>query len=113
MSEVKAVTDANFEAEVTKSNTPVLVDFWAPWCGPCKMMSPVVDAVAAKYGDRVKFVKLNTDENPTTASHFQISGIPSLLLFKGGSVLDRVVGYIPEGNLTKFLDKHVGNKVSS
>jgi len=111
MSEVKVVTDSNFEGEVVKHTGPVLVDFWAPWCGPCKMMSPVVDSVAAKYGDKVKFVKLNTDENPLTASHFQISGIPSLLLFKNGTVLDRVVGYVPEGNLTKFLDKHVGTKV--
>src|ERR1700687_2327237 len=101
MSEAKAVTDSAFEQEVVKSAVPVLVDFWAPWCGPCKMMSPVVDSVAAKYGDKVKFVKLNTDENPTTASHYQISGIPSLLLFKNGTVLDRLVGYVPEGNLTK------------
>jgi len=112
MSEVKVVTDSTFEEEVVKSTSPVLVDFWAPWCGPCKMMSPVIDAVAAKYGDKVKFVKINTDENSTTATHYQISGIPSLLFFKNGSVLDRVMGYIPEGNLTKFLDKHIGNKVS-
>ena len=109
MSEVKVVTDATFEQEVVKSTTPVLVDFWAPWCGPCKMMAPVVDSVAAKYGDKVKFVKVNTDENSNSAANYQISGIPSLLLFKEGSVIDRVMGYIPEGNLTKFLDKYVAS----
>ena len=110
MSEVKAVTDSNFEQEVLKASGAVMVDFWAPWCGPCKMMAPVVDSVAAKYGDKMKFVKLNTDENPNTSGQFQISGIPSLLIFKGGTVVDRLVGYVPEGNLTKFLDKHAGSK---
>lgn len=112
MSEVKAVTDSTFEQEVVKATEPVVVvDFWAPWCGPCKMMAPVVDAAASKYAAKVKFVKLNTDENPATAGQYQISGIPSLLLFKNGAVSDRLVGYVPEGNLTKFLDKHVGSKV--
>jgi len=111
MSDVKAITDSTFEAEVVKTQTPVLVDFWAPWCGPCKMMAPVIDAVAAKYGNKIKFVKLNTDENPTTAGQYQISGIPSLLLFKNGTVLDRLVGYVPEGNLSKFLDKHISAQV--
>lgn len=110
MSEAKAITDATFEQEVLKASGPVLVDFWAPWCGPCKMMAPVLDSVAGKYGDKVKVVKLNTDENPKSAGQFQISGIPSLLLFKSGTVLDRVVGYVPEGSLAKFLDKHVGTK---
>lgn len=113
MSDVNEVKDSSFEQEVVKANGVVLVDFFAPWCGPCKMMSPVVDSVASKYGGKVKFVKMNTDDNPTTAAHYQISGIPSLLLFKNGNVVDRVVGYIPEGNLTKFLDKHLTDKVSS
>jgi len=112
MSDVKEVADSSFEQEVLRATDPVLVDFWAPWCGPCKMMAPVIDAVAAKYGGKVKVVKLNTDENPNTAGQYQISGIPSLLLFKNGTVLDRVVGYVPEGNLTKFLDKHVGSKTA-
>lgn len=111
MSDVKAVTDKDFQAEVIQAQSPVLVDFWAPWCGPCKMMGPVVDAVSAKYAGKIKFVKLNTDENPTTAGQYQISGIPSLLLFKNGSILDRLVGYVPEGNLSKFLDKHTGAQV--
>lgn len=109
MSEVKTVSDVNFEEEVVKSSDAVLVDFYAPWCGPCKMMSPVVDSLSMKYSGKVKFVKLNTDDNPGTASRYQISGIPTLLLFKNGTVLDRVVGYVPEGSLTKFLDKHVNN----
>ncbi len=109
MSDVKAVTDGTFDDEVVKNSSAVLVDFYAPWCGPCKMMSPVVDSLSLKYGGKVKFVKLNTDENPGTASRYQISGIPTLLLFKNGAVLDRVVGYVPEGSLAKFLDKHVSS----
>lgn len=109
MSNVKDITDSSFDAEVLRATGPVLVDFWAPWCGPCKMMAPVIDSVAGKYADRVKIVKLNTDENPKTAGQYQISGIPTMLLFKSATVLDRLVGYVPEGNLTKFLDKHVTN----
>lgn len=108
MSEITSITDVTFEAEVLKSIIPVLVDFWAPWCGPCKMLAPVIEKLSAQYTGKVKFVKINTDENPGTAGTFQISGIPSLLLFKSGQVVDRKIGFIPEKDLTTFLSRHLG-----
>lgn len=108
MSEISSITDQTFETEVLKSTIPVLVDFWAPWCGPCKMLAPVIEKVSTQYSGKIKFVKLNTDENPTTAGSFQISGIPSLLLFKSGQVIDRKVGFIPEKDLTVFLARYLG-----
>ena len=108
MGEIPSITDQTFEAEVIKATVPVLVDFWAPWCGPCKMLAPVIEKIAVQYAEKMKFVKLNTDENPTTAGSFQISGIPSLLLFKSGQVVDRKIGYIPEKDLSSFLSKYVG-----
>lgn len=108
MSEISSITDQTFETEVLKSTMPVLVDFWAPWCGPCKMLAPVIEKVSTQYTGKIKFVKLNTDENPTTAGSFQISGIPSLLLFKSGQVIDRKVGFIPEKDLTVFLARYLG-----
>lgn len=108
MSEISSITDQTFETEVLKSTMPVLVDFWAPWCGPCKMLAPVIEKVSTQYSGKIKFVKLNTDENPTTAGSFQISGIPSLLLFKSGQVIDRKVGFIPEKDLTVFLARYLG-----
>ena len=89
------------------SDKPVLVDFWAPWCGPCKMLSPVVEKVAGQLGDRVSFVKLNTDENPSLAGQYRISGIPCLILFKGGKAVDRIVGFVPESSDQAMLDKHL------
>ena len=86
MADVIEVTDQNFESEVLKSELPVLVDFWAPWCGPCRMVAPVVEAISQEYKGKLKVVKLNTDDNQGTASNYHISGIPSLLLFKGGQV---------------------------
>jgi thioredoxin 1 len=100
-------TDAAFDQDVLNSDVPVMVDFWAPWCGPCRAMSPTVDAIAAEYAGRVKVGKLNTDENPATAMRYQIRGIPTLLLFKGGEIVEQRVGAMPKPELVKMLAPHV------
>jgi thioredoxin 1 len=97
------ITDSNFEAEVLKSPVPVVVDFWAPWCGPCRMMAPVLEATADKFGATLRFAKLNTDENPQTAGRFQILAIPSLLVFDKGEEKDRAVGFVPAPELETWL----------
>ena len=107
MSALPEVSGNNFQSEVLASNQPVLVDFWAPWCGPCKMLAPVVEKVATSLAGRAKFVKLNTDDNPTLAGQYQVSGIPCLILFKGGKPVDRIVGYVSEQTITSMLSKHV------
>src|SRR5580658_4053496 len=99
-------TDGAFDQEVLNSDVPVLVDFWAPWCGPCKAMSPTVDALASEYAGKVKIGKMNTDENPATAMRYQVRGIPTLLLFKGGKVVDQRVGAMPKSDLQKVLEPH-------
>ncbi len=98
------VTDANFDTEVLKSETPVLVDFWAPWCGPCRMVAPVVDELSDEYDGKVKFVKLNTDDNVGTATKYQIRSIPTLLVFKGGEPVGQIIGFRPKSDLKKRLD---------
>ncbi|HUY41304.1 MAG TPA: thioredoxin [Candidatus Dormibacteraeota bacterium] len=107
MSAINDVTQASFESEVLKNGEPVLVDFWAPWCGPCRMLSPVVEKVSQKFAGKAKFVKVNTDENPSVTGHYGVSGIPCLILFKGGQVVDRIVGYVPENAIVSMLAKHV------
>ncbi len=98
------LTDATFESEVLKTDKPVLVDFWAPWCGPCRMLSPLVEELAKEYEGRVKISKLNTDENIQTATRYKITAIPTLLFFKGGKVMDQLVGVHPKNEIKKRLD---------
>ena len=98
------VTDANFDTEVIKAETPVLVDFWAPWCGPCRMVAPVVEELSQEYAGKVKFVKLNTDDNVRTASQYGIRSIPTLLVFKGGEPVGQIIWFRPKGDLKKRLD---------
>lgn len=98
------LTDQNFESEVIKSDLPVLVDLWAPWCGPCRMIAPVVEKLAEKYDKKCKFCRVNVDENPQTPSKYQVMSIPTLLFFKGGEVVDTVIGAVPERTLQTKID---------
>ena len=104
---VQTFTDGNFDDTVLTSGEPVLVDFWAEWCGPCKLLAPTVDALATDYAGKITVGKLNVDDNPNTAIKFQIRGIPALLLFKGGQVVESVVGLAQKDDLKKVLDKHL------
>lgn len=103
---VTEVNDQNFETEIN-SEHPVLVDFWAPWCGPCRMIAPIVEELSKEYEGKLKVVKLNTDDNPDTATKYHISGIPTLLLFKEGSVVEQVVGAVPKARLQDLVSQHV------
>ena len=103
------ITDTNFETEVTKSDKPVLVDFWAPWCGPCRMMSPVIESVASNYSDKLKVGKLNVDDSPNTAREYGISAIPTLILFEAGKEKSRHIGFMQEADVSSFLEKNLGN----
>ena len=105
MSTPIALSDANFDQNVLKSTKPVLVDFWAPWCGPCRMVAPLVEELAGEYEGKARFFKLNTDDNVTTASRYGIRSIPTLLVFKGGELVDQVIGFRPKSDLKKSLDK--------
>ena len=105
---VLEVTDANFEQSVLKSEQPVMVDFWATWCGPCKALSPVVDEVAQAYNGKAKVFKMDVDRNNATPMRYGVRGIPTLLVFKGGEVKEQIVGYVPKETIQKALDKHVG-----
>ena len=104
---VETFTDSNFESTVLKAGVPVLVDFWAEWCGPCKRLGPTVDALAADYNGKVTIGKLNVDENPDTTVKFNVRGIPALLLFKDGQLVDQVVGLMPKDEIKKVIDRHL------
>ncbi len=104
---VGEVGDHNFETEVLNAPVPVLVDFWAAWCAPCRMLAPVVDAIADKYDGKARVVKLNVDENNLTSSKYNIKGIPTLLLFKGGVIKEQIVGNTTKDTISKMIDNHL------
>jgi thioredoxin 1 len=105
--EILQGSDATFEQEVLKSELPVLVDFWAPWCGPCRIIAPAVEAIAAERAGTLKVFKLNVDDNPATSQKYGITGIPTLILFKGGDVKETVIGVVPKTKLEEMIAKHV------
>jgi thioredoxin 1 len=109
MSNVTPVADDSFEREVLQSATPVLIDFWAPWCAPCRAIAPVVDEIAREYAGKLKVVKMNVDENPRTPSRYGVRGIPNLILFQGGQVKEQIVGAVPKSQLVKAI----GNVVTA
>lgn len=104
---VHHITDATFEKEVLESTTPVLVDYWAEWCGPCKMIAPILDEIADEYADRLKIAKLNIDDNQLTPPKYGIRGIPTLMLFKNGNIEATKVGALSKSQLTAFIDSHL------
>ena len=107
MSTAAQVTDSSFKQEVLDCDVPVLVDFWAPWCGPCRMVAPVVDEISEQYKGQIKVVKVNTDENPNVASQYGIRSIPTLMIFKDGQKVDMVVGAVPKTTLASTLEKYL------
>ena len=104
---IQHVSDASFEQEVLKSDAPVLVDYWAEWCGPCKMIAPILDEVSRDYGDKIRVVKVNVDENQSVPARYGIRGIPTLMLFRNGAVVETKVGALSKSQLTQFLDSHL------
>jgi thioredoxin 1 len=107
MGKPQVVSDQNFESEVIKSDTPVLVDFWAAWCGPCRMVAPVLEEIATEQGEKIKIAKLDVDANPITAGRFGVRSIPTMILFKNGREAQRVVGYMPKEKLLQQLQPHI------
>ena len=107
MSNAIEVNESNFEQEVLKASTPVLVDFWETWCGPCRKLGPVLDEIAGEYIDKVKVVKVNTDDNAEVAKEYQISGLPSILVFKDGEPVERMVGLMPKSTIIGNIEKHL------
>ena len=113
MSKPQVVSDQNFETEVIKSDTPVLVDFWAAWCGPCRMVAPVLEEIATEQGEKVKIAKLDVDANPVTAGRFGVRSIPTMILFKNGREAQRVVGYMPKEKLMQQIQPHIAGTAAA
>jgi thioredoxin 1 len=104
---IKEVMDNNFKEEVSSNNAPVVVDFWAPWCGPCKMLGPVLEELHNEYGEKVKFIKVNVDNNPVVSQQFRVSSIPTVIVFKNGEAVDTMVGFRPKAAVKDLVDKHL------
>lgn len=107
MGKITEVGDHNFETEVIRSELPVLIDFWAPWCGPCKTIAPIIEELAGEYEGKLKVTKLNVDDHPSTASRYGVRGIPNLIILKGGSVMEQIVGAVPKSRLVNAIEKVV------
>jgi thioredoxin 1 len=104
MADIQQVSDSSFDGDVLKAEVPVLIDFWAPWCGPCRAIAPIVEELASEYDGRLKIVKMNVDDNPQTPAQYGVRGIPNLILFKGGEVKQQIVGAVPKAHLVKAID---------
>lgn len=104
---IREVMDNNFNEEVASNNVPVVVDFWAPWCGPCKMLGPVLEDLEKEYGEKVKFIKVNVDNNPVVSQKFRVSSIPTVMVFKNGETADTMVGFRPKASIKELVDKHL------
>lgn len=104
---VRHISDAEFESAVLQSAVPVLIDFWAPWCGPCRIVGPIVDELAEQYEGKLSVVKINVDDNPAVAQQFMVSSIPTIMMFKGGQLVDRVLGAMPKAELQKMIDRNL------
>ena len=102
---VQVISDQDFESEIVKSDIPALVDFWAPWCGPCRAVAPVVEELASEYAGRIKFTKMNVDDNPTTAANYGIRSIPTLLLFQNGKIVEQIIGAVPKAKIEDSIRK--------
>ncbi|HUP63677.1 MAG TPA: thioredoxin [Thermoanaerobaculia bacterium] len=104
---VKQITDSEFDSSVLKSDKPVFVDFWAPWCGPCRVVGPIIEELAPSYDGKVVVTKMNVDDNPAVAQKYGVTSIPTLMMFKGGEVVDRAIGALPKSELQKFIDRNL------